>query len=158
VYAADRDAPEHARCRELLLEWRSQPTPWHLTWGIAYEFLRVTTHARVLRRPWSPQAAWEFVQALLAAPTLSLLGETDRHGSVLHDLIERLPRLAGNLLHDAHTAALMLEHGVRVIYTRNADFHRFPGIEVRDPGERALTLASRRQRPRRRLSCPDPRR
>ena len=34
---------------------------------------------------------------------------------------------------DAHTAALMREHGVRVVYTRHADFHRFPGIEVRDP-------------------------
>jgi predicted nucleic acid-binding protein len=27
----------------------------------------------------------------------------------------------------------MREHGIRAIYTRDADFHRFPGIEVRDP-------------------------
>jgi toxin-antitoxin system PIN domain toxin len=133
VYAADRDAPEHERCRERLLGWRSQPTPWHLTWGIAYEFLRVTTHPRVLRRPWVPKAASEFLQALFASPSLSLLGETSRHALVLRELIEQVPRLAGNLLHDAHTAALMREHGVRRIYTRGADFHRFPGLEVRDP-------------------------
>jgi uncharacterized protein len=52
---------------------------------------------------------------------------------VLAALIEDVPELAGNLLHDAHTAALMLEHGVRTISTRDTDFHRFPGIEVRDP-------------------------
>ncbi len=32
-----------------------------------------------------------------------------------------------------HTAVLMREHGVRVIYTRDTDFHRFPFLEVRDP-------------------------
>ncbi len=133
VYAADRDAPEHERCREMLLAWRAQPAPWHLTWGIAYEFLRVTTHPRVLRRPWPPREAWAFLHALLASPSLSLLIETDRHASVLRELIERVPRLSGNLVHDAHTAALMRENGVRVIYSRDADFHRFPDIEVRDP-------------------------
>ena len=34
---------------------------------------------------------------------------------------------------DAHTAVLMREHGVRRIYTRDTDFHRFPFIEVVDP-------------------------
>jgi hypothetical protein len=133
VYAADREAPEHARCRELLLRWRSEPTPWHLTWSILYEFLRVVTHPRVFRRPWSPELAFEFVQGLLSAPALEILGESDRHAELLGGLVAEVPRLAGNLLHDAHTVALMREHGLRVVYTRDADFHRFPGIEVRDP-------------------------
>jgi predicted nucleic acid-binding protein len=33
----------------------------------------------------------------------------------------------------------MREHGIRQVVTRDADFHRFPGIEVFDPcatGER----------------------
>ena len=36
-------------------------------------------------------------------------------------------------MHDAHTAILMREHGIRTIYTRDADFHRFPFIEPIDP-------------------------
>ena len=44
IYAADRDSPEHARCRELLDGWRSQATPWYVSWGILYEFLRVATY------------------------------------------------------------------------------------------------------------------
>ena len=133
VYAADRDAPGPERCRERLLAWRAQPERWYLTWSVVYEFLRVTTHPRVFRTPWSPSQSWSFIESVLAAPSLALLTESDRHVSVLADLIEDVPELTGNLVHDAHTAALMFEHGVRTIYTRDTDFHRFPGIEVRDP-------------------------
>ena len=133
VYAADREAPGHQACRERLLAWRVQPEPWYLTWGVVYEFLRVTTHPRVFRRPWSPPLAWSFIESVLAAPSLALLTESERHVSVLAGLIQGVPELTGNLVHDAHTAALMIEHGVRAIYTRDTDFHRFPGIEVRDP-------------------------
>ena len=39
----------------------------------------------------------------------------------------------GNDVPDAHLAALMRQHGVGVIYTRDRDFRRFDGIEARDP-------------------------
>jgi toxin-antitoxin system PIN domain toxin len=133
VYAADRSAREHARCRERLLAWREQATPWYLTWNVVYEFLRVVTHPRVFARPWPAADAWAFVEALLAAPALDLLLATSRHAEVLAALVADVPQLSGNLLHDAHTAALMHEHGVRTIFTRDTDFHRFPGIEVLDP-------------------------
>lgn len=133
IYAADRSSAEHVRCRSLLAQWRERAEPWYLTWGIVYEFLRVSTHPRVFRRPWAAVEAWRFVGALLASPALDLLVEGERHESILAGLIAEVPQLVGNLLHDAHTAALMREHGVRTIYTRDTDFHRFPGIEVRDP-------------------------
>jgi hypothetical protein len=133
VYAADRDSQGHERCRERLVAWRERSEPWCLTWGIVYEFLRISTHPRVFRRPWSPGAAWSFVEAVLASPALTMLSETDRHGGVLEGLIRSVPQLSGNLLHDAHVVALMREHGIRAIYTRDADFHRFADVEVRDP-------------------------
>ena len=43
------------------------------------------------------------------------------------------PGVHGNLVHDAHIAAVLAEHGVRRIYTRDQDLHRFPGLEVVDP-------------------------
>ena len=46
---------------------------------------------------------------------------------------EEVPDLRGNLVHDAHTAVLMREHGVRDIFTRDTDFHRFPFLRVIDP-------------------------
>ena len=104
-----------------------------MTWSIVYEFLRVSTHPRVLRRPWTAAKAWEFVSALNASRGLSILVATDRHAEVASQVITEIPHLAGNLLHDTHTAVLMREHGIRQICTRDADFHRFPFLEVVDP-------------------------
>lgn len=133
VYAADRDSPHHRPCFELLDRSRRSADAWFLTWGIVYEFLRVITHLRVLRRPWSVADAWSFVDALLASAGLEVLVATERHASVARKTVGELPSLAGNLLHDAHTAILMREHGVRRIYTRDTDFHRFGFLEPLDP-------------------------
>ncbi len=133
VYSADADSPFHASCRSWLERQRLRADAWYTTWSILYEFLRVTTHPRVMRRPWSVADAWKFAQALLASPGLDILVATERHAMVAEQVLEEIPHLAGNLLHDAHTAILMREHGIRQIFTRDADFHRFPFLEVVDP-------------------------
>ena len=133
VYAADVRAPEHARCRALLERWRAQPGAWYLTWGNCYEFLRVVTHPRVLRHPWTSKAAGEFLAVLRQSPGLSMLTPTDRHAAVLAAVIAEVPMIAGNLWHDAETAVLMREHGIRRICTRDTDFARFPFVEIVDP-------------------------
>jgi predicted nucleic acid-binding protein len=44
---------------------------------------------------------------------------------VLNALI-RKSGATGNLLHDAHIAALCIEHGIRELVTGDRDFSRFP--------------------------------
>ncbi len=133
VYAADSRAVEHDRCRALLEHWRHQPAAWYLTWGICYEFLRIVTHPRVFRHPWSADQAWRFLAGVQAAPALSILVPTDRHASVLQEVITSIPALGGNIMHDVETAVLMREHGIRRICTRDTDFYRFPFVEPLDP-------------------------
>ena len=133
VYAADVRAAEHARCRELLEGWRAGSAAWFLTWGICYEFLRVVTHPRVLRSPWTTREAHAFVDTIVESPGLEMLIQTDRHGEVLRDVVREVPVIAGNLWHNTETAVLMREHGVRRICTRDTDFHRFPFLEPVDP-------------------------
>ena len=133
IYAADADSPFHSRCRDLITEWRAQTSAWFVTWGILYEFLRVTTHPRVFRRPWAAATAWAFVEALLASPFLGILAPTERHGEIAADVVRKIPHLQGNIFHDAQTAVLMREHGIKTIYTRDMDFHHFPFIQPVDP-------------------------
>jgi toxin-antitoxin system PIN domain toxin len=133
LYAADRDSPGHRVCRGLLLEWRAQTSPWFMTWGIIYEFIRVATHPNVFRNPFTLVEAWRFLSSVLASPTLGILTETPRHGELLARMIRAQPAVRGNLVFEAHTAILMHEHGLRTIYTHDADFNRFPEIEVIDP-------------------------
>jgi toxin-antitoxin system PIN domain toxin len=133
VYAADESAAEHERCRTLLEQWRRRQGAWYLTWSIWYEFLRVVTHPRVLRRPWTADAARDFLDAIRASPGLGMLVPTERHALVLKEVMDDVPGLSGNRWHDAHTAVLMREHGIRRVCTRDTDFHRFPFLEPIDP-------------------------
>jgi len=133
VYAADTNSPYHAACHQWLQRQRTRPDAWFTTWPILYEFLRVTTHPRVMRRPWSASLAWDFVLTLLASPGFDVLVATHRHAAVATEVISELPHLAGNIIHDAHTAILLREHGIARICTRDTDFNRFGFLEVVDP-------------------------
>ncbi|NQV81757.1 MAG: PIN domain-containing protein [Alphaproteobacteria bacterium] len=133
IYAADRDSSHHVPCLRLLELSCRGPTPWYLTWGICYEFLRVVTHPRVFRKPWSIGNGRGFLDVLLQSPSLAVLVPGDRHWEIATKTFDELPFVSGNLVHDATTAILMREHGVGRVYTRDADFHRFPFLEVIDP-------------------------
>ncbi len=133
VYAANLDARERAICMARLEQWQRQHTAWYLTWGIVYEFCRVVTHGRALKHPLTASEAWSFVSAVMAAPGVRVLTHGPSHLAIAAALATEVSLLRGNLVFDAHTVALMREHGIRRIWTRDADFYRFPGIEVLDP-------------------------
>jgi len=133
VYAANLDSPFHDPCGKWLERQRRRFGAWYTTWPIVYEFMRVTTHPRILPQPFNASQAWKFVMALLASPGLSVLVPTERHADVAGETIAEIPHLAGSIFHDAYTAVLMREHGIKQICTRDTDFHRFPFLEVIDP-------------------------
>jgi uncharacterized protein len=39
----------------------------------------------------------------------------------------------GNLVPDAHVAAILFQNGVRTLYSNDRDFRTFESIDVRDP-------------------------
>jgi predicted nucleic acid-binding protein len=45
----------------------------------------------------------------------------------------RSGQATGNLAHDVHIVALVVEHGVDELWTADRDFARFPGIRSRNP-------------------------
>lgn len=106
--------------------------PWALPWPCVYEFLRVVTHPRVFDPPTDVNVALEDLESLLASPSLVLLGEGPTHASHLRRTV-REGQVVGNLVHDAHIAALVVEHGATEFWTADRDFARFPGLRVRNP-------------------------
>lgn len=133
LYAANRDCEEHQRARAFLTGRGSSAGMWYLTEGIVYEFLRVATHIRVFPQPLKAGEALEFLESLLQLPNFGFLEARQGHWKQLRQIIESLHAPAGNLFFDVRTVALMREHGVRVIYTADADFKQFDGIEVLNP-------------------------
>ena len=132
VYADREEAPHHLIALRLLRSLATGSEPWVLPWPCIYEFLRVVTHPRVFFPPTPIREAWAGIETLLESPSVVLISEGKRHRQVLDDLL-RTSSLSGNLLHDAHIAALLLEHGVAEILTADDDFRRFPGLKVTNP-------------------------
>ncbi len=132
VFAEIESAPEHEVARELLRELAEGPSPWAIPWPCIYEFLRVVTHPRVFDPPVPAPHALAEVRRLIESPTLLLLGEGPRHLETMEHVIDD-SGATGNLIHDAHIAALCLEGGVSELFTGDRDFARFAGLRVTNP-------------------------
>jgi toxin-antitoxin system PIN domain toxin len=122
----------HAVARKILVELANGRAPWAIPWPCVYEFLRVVTHPRVFHPPMPSARAMRDLRNILASPSLLLLSETERHAEVMASVVETA-HATGNLVHDAHIAALCIEHGVSELVTGDRDFARFPQIRVANP-------------------------
>ena len=78
-----------------------------------------------------PGDALAYVDAWLQQPCVQVIAPGARHWPILYRLLEATGT-AGNLISDAHLAALALEHGATVCSTDH-DFARFPGIRHVNP-------------------------
>ena len=132
VYARRQEAPHHNAALALLRRFADGTTPWAIPWPCVYEFLRVVTHPRVFDPPTDLDLAIEDLDQLFDSPMLHLLGEGPTHPSRMRHAL-RSGQATGNLAHDAHIAALIVEHGVREIWTTDRDFARFKGVTTRNP-------------------------
>ena len=132
VYAEITNSTHHATALQLLTETAQGAEPWSLPWPCIYEFLRVVTHPRVYHPPVPPQRALADLDRILASPSLILLSETDLHLELFQQIIGAAGA-TGNLIHDAHIAALCIEHGVTEIVTGDRDFLRFTELRVFNP-------------------------
>jgi toxin-antitoxin system PIN domain toxin len=131
VYASNADDPLHDRVRPLVERLAAGPDIVYLFWPVLLGYLRIVTHPAILTNPLSPAIAMRNVEALLDRPHVRAPGEVDGFWSVFKSTAGARPR--GNDVPDAHLAALMRQHGVRLIWTRDRDFRRFDGIDAKDP-------------------------
>ena len=131
MYASNTQAETHERAEALIRRLAIGPEILYLFWPVLLGYVRIVTHPAILTAPLSPADAMRNVEALLDRPHVRAPGEAERFWSVFRQTAGEHPR--GNDVPDAHVAALMRQHGVRLIYTRDRDFRRFDGIEARDP-------------------------
>jgi toxin-antitoxin system PIN domain toxin len=131
LYAVNERAREHATARDWLRGALVGREPVAFAWTVMLAFLRLSTHPAVFPRPLSAREAADVVERWLACPAALTIEPTRRHLSLLRGLLEGAGT-AGNLVSDAHLAALALEHGASVV-SFDRDFGRFDGVEHRRP-------------------------
>lgn len=131
VYASNVDDPLHEAARSLVERLAAGPEIVYLFWPVLLGYLRVVTHAGILTKPLSPAIAMRNVEALIDRPHVRTPGEADGFWPVFVSTAGPRPR--GNQVPDTHLAALMRQHGVRLIWTHDREFRTFDGIDARDP-------------------------
>jgi toxin-antitoxin system PIN domain toxin len=131
VYASNAESDQHTDSRIWLDGQLSGSAPVGLPWASLLAFLRIVTNPRAFRRPLPMATAWQQVSSWLSAETVWTPEATERHAAVLGNLLA-LPGVLGNLVPDAHLAALAIEHGLTLCST-DGDFARFPGLTWRNP-------------------------
>jgi len=95
-------------------------------------YLRIATHPAVFANPLTPQEAMNNVESLIHLPHARVLSEEEGFWEVYRAVTSRIP-IRGNLVPDAHVAAILRQHGVKTFFTRDRDFLKFPFLDVRDP-------------------------
>lgn len=132
LYASDEGSPLHQRARQFLEECVTRQETLCVAWLTLMAYLRISTHPRIFGRPLSPQKAKANVETIRGLPQTRVLSEGEEFWTCYCRVTESLT-VRGNLVPDAHLAALLLEHDVRVLYTNDADFKKFDILEVRNP-------------------------
>lgn len=81
--------------------------------------------------PLSTRAAWQQVVDWLSHPRVWIPEPTEEHPTTLGALLGDT-HATGNLVPDAHLAAIAIEHGL-TLCSADSDFGRFPRVEWRNP-------------------------
>lgn len=131
IYAYNSDAPQHATARAWVERHFSGAELVALTWATLGGFLRVCTNRSILEKPLRLSRAVAIIDEWLAQPSIRIIRPGEQHWPILRKLFLHI-NLGGNLVTDAHLAALAIEHDC-VLYSTDTDFARFPGLRWRNP-------------------------
>ncbi len=131
IYAHNDQAEQH----EAALRW------WRdcligddfigLPWVVITGFVRVTTHPRILEEPLTPEQALDFVDEWFEFPHVIALNPGPGHLANFRRNV-MAAGIGGNLVTDAHIAALAIENDAEV-HSHDSDFGRFPDVRWHDP-------------------------
>ena len=131
LYAVNESMPRHLSAKGWIEEALNGNESVGFAWVVLLAFVRIVTLPALLPTPLGASDALDVVDEWLQAWPAVILHPTVRHASVLRGLLTEAGT-AGNLVSDAHLAALSLEHGARIC-SFDRDFNRFRGVKVFSP-------------------------
>ena len=132
LYAVNDTDAKHGLSRQWLDDALGGTEVIGFSWVVLLGFLRLSTKVGVFPAPLDPVAAMRRVDAWTTAPAGVIVEPTSRHRGVLAALLAGTGT-GGNLVTDAHLAALAVEYDATVV-TFDHDFGRFTGVRWQMPG------------------------
>ena len=132
LYASDRSSDRYEPARRFVESCAAGPEILCLAWPTLMSYLRIATHPRIFAAPLNPDEALGNVAALVGLPHVRVVSEEDGFLDAYRRVAGDMP-VRGNLVPDAHVAAILFQHGVRTLYTNDRDFRKLETLDVRDP-------------------------
>lgn len=130
IYASNSDDPLHQKARTWLNGALVGTESVGFVWNVLMGFLRITTRPN-FSNALTVDQAFEAINNWLSARNARIIEPGPRHRELLHTLLNATG-VGGNLVSDAHLAAIAIEHDAEVL-SNDADFSRFPGLRWRNP-------------------------
>lgn len=131
IYAVNEDAVHHRAARPWLDGALSGEATVAFTWIAVLAFVRLATKVGLFPQPLSTKGAMDRVDAWLETPAAVVVEPTARHAGLVRGLLLEVGT-GGNLVNDAHLAALSIEHRCQIVSYDN-DFSRFDGVTWERP-------------------------
>ena len=126
LYAVNRDAVHHERSRRWIDGALSGEDTVAFAWIALLAFVRLSTKVGLFPAPLTVDQAMDRVDAWVGAGPAVVVEPSAQHGTIVRGLL-RSVGVGGNLVSDAHLAALAIEHRCGILSFDN-DFARFPGV------------------------------
>lgn len=131
IHAVNQDSPDHARARAWWLGLEQAGEPVGLPWLTLIAFVRLITNPKAVVRPVGLTEALRTMRQFMAQGKVTVLHPTSSHAQEF-DQACRNANATGNLVTDAHLAALAIEHGCELA-SCDTDFAKFPGLRWINP-------------------------
>lgn len=126
LYAVNADSDHHDQARAWLDHALAGGATVGFDWTVLLAFVRLSTMRRVFAEPLTAEEAMAQVRQWLDQPGAVTIQPPPHHPEILASLLTTA-KTAGNLVNDAHLAALAIAHRGTVV-TFDSDFDRFEGV------------------------------
>lgn len=133
LYAVNPDSAQHEDARRWMEGALNGVEAVGFSWIVLLAFVRLSTRRGLFARPLSVPEAIGMMEEWLAQSPAVIVEPTVRHWAVVRGLLESSGS-GGNLVNDAHLAAVAIEHGAEIV-SYDTDFGRFDGLHCRTPAE-----------------------
>jgi uncharacterized protein len=134
LYVVNEDSIHHAPVFAWWEQALNGDAPLGLPWIVLLGFMRIATNPSIYPRPLSPEAAIGKIDVWLSLDNTRLVQEKEDHWNIFRALLAEAGT-GGNLVTDAHLAALAISHGAELV-SCDTDFARFKGLRWENPAGR----------------------
>lgn len=132
LFASDSRSALHARSSEFMRDLLPGSESICFGWPTLMGYLRIATHPAIFEHPLTANEAMSNVDFLVRAPNVDVLSEIEGFWDIYRNLTKTQSTI-GNLVPDAHLAAILKQHNVTQIYTHDRRFRDFGFLTVIDP-------------------------